>query len=106
MAFVASLNSAYDGLEYHILSQEYHFSDKRSNLLLIHHTIKHLCGESVEVIIYEPTLADGSDFNGFEVENDFAKFSKRRDIIIANRLEDKLKKVSDKVYTRDLFARD
>jgi UDPglucose 6-dehydrogenase len=72
----------------------------------IQDVIKYLRGEGVEVIIYEPTLADGSNFNGFEVENDFAKFSKRSDIIIANRLEDELKKVSDKVYTRDLFARD
>ena len=72
----------------------------------IQDVIKYLRGEGVEVIIYEPTLADGSDFNGFEIENDFAKFSKRSDIIIANRLEDELKKVSDKVYTRDLFARD
>lgn len=72
----------------------------------IQDVIKYLRGEGVEVIIYEPTLADSSDFNGFEVENDFAKFSKRSDIIIANRLEDELKKVSDKVYTRDLFARD
>ena len=55
-------------------------------------TIKYLRGEGVEVIIYEPTLADGSDFNGFEIENDFAKHSKRSDIIIANRLEDELKK--------------
>ncbi len=73
---------------------------------VIQDVIKYLRGEGVEVIIYEPTLADGSDFNGFEVENDFAKFSKRSDIIIANRLEDELKKVSDKACTRDLFARD
>lgn len=50
--------------------------------------------------------SDSNKFNGLEVENDFAKFSKRSGIIIANRLEDELKKVSDKVYTRDLFARD
>lgn len=67
--------------------------------------IKHIRGEGIEVIIYEPTLSD-KDFNGFEVDNDFESFTKRSDIIIANRLEDKLRDVTDKVYTRDLFARD
>lgn len=51
-------------------------------------------------------FTDGSNFNDSIIENNFAKFSKRSDIIIANRLEDGLKKVSGKVYTRDLFARD
>lgn len=72
----------------------------------IQDVIKYLRGEGVAVIIYEPTLADGSDFNGFKVVNDFAKFSERSDLIIANRIEDELTSVTDKVYTRDLFARD
>ena len=71
----------------------------------IQDVIKYLRGEGAEVIIYEPTLSE-KDFNGFEVENNFDKFTKRSDIILANRLEDELKKVSNKVYTRDLFARD
>ena len=71
----------------------------------IQDVIKHLRGEGVEVIIYEPTLSD-KKFNGFEVENDFDKFTERSDVILANRLEDQLRDVSDIVYTRDLFARD
>lgn len=67
--------------------------------------IKQIRGEGVEVIIYEPTLSDKS-FNGFEIDNDFSSFARRSDIIIANRLEEQLSSVADKVYTRDLFARD
>ena len=67
--------------------------------------IKRIRGEGVEVIIYEPTLNDKS-FNGFEIDNDFSSFARRSDIIIANRLEEQLSSVADKVYTRDLFARD
>lgn len=71
----------------------------------IQDVIKHLRGEGVEVIIYEPTFAE-SKFNGFEIENDFDRFVERSDVIIANRLEDEIRDVSDIVYTRDLFARD
>ena len=71
----------------------------------IQDVIKFLRGEGAEVIIYEPTLKD-KKFNGFEVENDFDKFCDRSDIILANRLEDELREVAGKVYTRDLFARD
>lgn len=71
----------------------------------IQDVIKQLRGEGAEVIIYEPTLKEKA-FNGFEVENDFDKFTKRSDIILANRLEDQLRDVSDIVYTRDLFSRD
>jgi len=71
----------------------------------IQDVIKHLRGEGVEVLIYEPTLTE-KKFNGFEVENDFDKFTERSDLILANRLGDKLRDVSDIVYTRDLFARD
>lgn len=71
----------------------------------IQDVIKFLRGEGVEVIIYEPTLSD-KKFNGFEVENDFDKFCERSDIILANRLENELRDIAGKVYTRDLFARD
>ena len=71
----------------------------------IQDVIKFLRGEGAEVIIYEPTLKD-KKFNGFEIENDFDKFCDRSDIILANRLEDELREVAGKVYTRDLFARD
>ena len=71
----------------------------------IQDVIKQLRGEGAEVIIYEPTLKE-KVFNGFEVENDFDKFTERSDIILANRLEDQLRDVADVVYTRDLFSRD
>ncbi len=71
----------------------------------IQDVIKFLRGEGVEVIIYEPTLSV-EKFGGFRVENDFDKFCRESDIILANRLENELRDVAGKVYTRDLFARD
>ena len=67
--------------------------------------IEKLKEEDVEIIIYEPTLKD-KEFNGCKVENDFDKFTKESDVIIANRYEDKLFDVKDKLYTRDLYSRD
>ena len=67
--------------------------------------IKRLKEEGVEVINYESTLKE-KEFNGCKVENDFEKFSKCSDVIIANRYEASLDSVKEKVYTRDLFARD
>ena len=61
--------------------------------------------EGVEVIIYEPTL-EKSMFNECKVINDYEKFCKISDVVLANRYEDKLSSIKDKVYTRDLFARD
>jgi UDPglucose 6-dehydrogenase len=58
-----------------------------------------------EIIIYEPTILS-SQFNGFEVKNDINTFINDCDIIVANRISDELKEVSEKVYTRDLFNRD
>jgi len=71
----------------------------------IQDVIKFLRGEGVEVIIYEPTLSV-EKFGGFRIENDFDKFCRESDIILANRLENELRDVAGKVYTRDLFARD
>ena len=67
--------------------------------------IKHIRGEGVEVIIFEPTVTEET-FNGFEIENDFDRFAERSDVVLANRLEDQLRDIADIVYTRDLFARD
>ena len=67
--------------------------------------IERLKEEDVEILIYEPTLK-AEEFNGCKVVNDFNIFAEESDVIIANRLEDQLKNVKDKVYTRDLYSRD
>ncbi len=67
--------------------------------------IKNLRANNVNVVIYEPTL-NKTEFDGFEVINDIQKFKEMSSIILANRQEDILSDVKDKVYTRDLFSRD
>lgn len=72
----------------------------------IQDVIKHLRANNIRVIIYEPTLDNGDAFNGNYIENDIEKFKQNSDIIIANRYDNVLNEVKDKVYTRDLFFRD
>ncbi|MBP5447485.1 MAG: nucleotide sugar dehydrogenase [Treponema sp.] len=67
--------------------------------------MKILRGEGVDVVIYEPTLSAGQ-FERFKVESDLAEFKKTCDVILANRMSGDLADCKDKVYTRDLFARD
>lgn len=67
--------------------------------------VQKLIKNNINVIIYEPTLNE-NNYNGIKIENNLATFKNASDVIIANRLEEALNDVTEKVYTRDIYSRD